>query len=310
MNDRTAFANILGRATLGAATALALVVATSAQAQQVERDRQQYDDMQQQTQPDQSQTYESQTYEHAPENTDRMTQPHPVDQSVDPNRASDRAGAAQTQTGVDSRAKGHSMQPMMDSGEAGAIVVGKVIETRDIELADADAIRANHRLIKIESDKGRTAIVDIGVANLYPQVNFDRGDRIIAVGKQARINDRPVIFAKSVGELYSVGAHSGNGATPGAQNRSSAAPNAAMDSSNAATAATTRPENEIVYFFETDNLSSDDYGAYDEDFAWTTDAPWYMDWNEADSAWSNDYERPHYDMFGYDDAGEWGIWDW
>ena len=65
----------------------------------------------------------------------------------------------------------------------------------------------------------------------------------------------------------------------------------------------------MIYLFDTNNFAEDDHGLYDEDFVWITSDPAYDTWNDTALAW-DDTERAHYDMFGYDDAGEAGLWDW
>ena len=219
-------------------------------------------------------------------------------------------------------------QPTQTMGvdRSSAIIVGEVVETRNVNIARP--VKSTHRLIKIKSRNGRTAVVDIGNADQYAQVNFNRGDRIIAVGKKARINDQPVLFAKSVGELYSVGNHLGSeqmtGQTGGQAQRQSAqgatgqqpatmgqqAQQQTDQQARASGQSAAEGDGAVIYLFESDNLASDDYGLYDEDFAWQTNDQWYSDWNDVDPNWNEDYEQAHYDMFGYDDAGEWGFWDW
>ncbi|MDN5870256.1 MAG: hypothetical protein L0H73_05990 [Nitrococcus sp.] len=64
-------------------------------------------------------------------------------------------------------------------------------------------------------------------------------------------------------------------------------------------------EEEEFAAFETDDLATDDYGVYDEDFIWETDEDWYGDWYGDSSDYWEDYE-----YWGYDDAGEAGWFDW
>jgi hypothetical protein len=66
---------------------------------------------------------------------------------------------------------------------------------------------------------------------------------------------------------------------------------------------------EVISMFDTDNWETDRYGRYDADFAWITNEPWYMDWSDVESAWTNDYEVAPYDIFGYGERGEWELWD-
>ncbi|HSN70475.1 MAG TPA: hypothetical protein VLT59_03160 [Steroidobacteraceae bacterium] len=212
--------------------------------------------------------------------------------------------------------------------ESSAVIIGQVVETRDVDIDRP--VKSTHRLIKVQTREGRTAIVDIGNAESYAEVDFERGDRIMAVGKQARINNRPVLFAKSVGELYSVGDHMRTQGQITGQSRSQMQQNQQgmqqgraagqqQDQRQAGISGQQRGQQgqqdsdlTVLYLFESENLADDDYGVYDEDFAWETNDQWYSDWNEydADRAWDDDYEQAHYDLWGYDDAGEWGFWDW
>ncbi|HSN72872.1 MAG TPA: hypothetical protein VLT59_15250, partial [Steroidobacteraceae bacterium] len=92
-----------------------------------------------------------------------------------------------------------------EAATASAIVVGEIVDVRDVDIRGP--ARQTHRLIRIESPNGRTAVVDLGEARSARQIDLERGDRIFAVGKQARLDGRPVLFAKSIGELHSVGLH-------------------------------------------------------------------------------------------------------
>jgi hypothetical protein len=69
---------------------------------------------------------------------------------------------------------------------------------------------------------------------------------------------------------------------------------------------------EIVVWFDSDNLGTDQYGTYDKDFVWVTIDPAYASWNSAGNAmaWNDNWETPHWDVWGYDDADEWGLFDW
>jgi hypothetical protein len=252
------------------------------------------------------------------------------------------------------------------------ILVGELVETRDVKLKDSKL--GSHRLLKVkpsgaqgpESAKGpESVIVDIGRQDAASTFGLMKGDRVIAVGKAGRINDRPVLFAKSIGELYPVGDvgsvasqpsqirqdNSARGATAavGAKTSSANSANASitgrtrpapdpvktgqaakpdandgMSSTNPDGAAAmtgrsqpgvdvpeTRTGNDIVLWFESDNLGTDQYGSFDRDFVWFTDDPWYPAGNPADTVtWNDNWEKPHWDVWGYDDADEWGIWDW
>jgi hypothetical protein len=149
-----------------------------------------------------------------------------------------------------------------------------------------------------------------------------KGDRVIAVGKAGRINDRPVLFAKSIGELYPVGDVGAVAAQPSQVRQERSARGAAASEGRKSTAdsSATRPDvdppdtrtgDDVVVWFESDNLGTDRYGVFDRDFVWFTDDPWYPTGNPADTlTWNDNWEKPHWDVWGYDDADEWGLWDW
>lgn len=192
------------------------------------------------------------------------------------------------------------------------MIVGTVTDARNVKLASTAGDQ--HRLLKVKPKDGQEIIVDLGVPDSSSQINFSKGDRIVAMGKPARINDRPVVFAASVAEMQKVG-------------RTSNDMKAQKDSMNqqqrTATASSTGQANSqsnqrgtgqegydsVVYFFTTDNLAQDKYGPYDEDFAWETNDNAYNTWNDTADSWDQT-EFAHYDMFGYDDSGEEGLWDW
>lgn len=82
-------------------------------------------------------------------------------------------------------------------------VIGKVTDTYDVELK---GVAGNmHRLVKLENAKGDAMVVDLGIIGNLSELELSRGDHIIATGKSARINDRPVLFAKYVGKLHAAG---------------------------------------------------------------------------------------------------------
>lgn len=83
------------------------------------------------------------------------------------------------------------------------VVMGKVVDSRDVELQGTagDA----HRLVQIENRQGDKLVVDLGLSDKTDQLDLKKGDRLVVIGKPARIDDRPVIFAISAGELHPVG---------------------------------------------------------------------------------------------------------
>ncbi|HSN71397.1 MAG TPA: hypothetical protein VLT59_07800 [Steroidobacteraceae bacterium] len=238
-------------------------------------------------------------------------------------QANDRSAQQQRTPQSESRSAIDREQVKQDLGttSASAIVLGKVIELRDINI-DAP-VREQHRLIKVESRDGGTIVVDAGRADAAGGLDLERGDHVIAVGKQARINDRPVLFAKVIGEMTSVGAHQRRGATaqqmPGEQAASGNLDGIATGESTIGDVqgrygkqgATTQEDKDVVVqLFESDNPATDQYGVFDADFAWESSDEWYSDWSDAESAWTNDPEVAYYDMWGADELDDWTVWDW
>ncbi|SFR47603.1 hypothetical protein SAMN05216203_0637 [Marinobacter daqiaonensis] len=78
-------------------------------------------------------------------------------------------------------------------------MVGTVVDTTNVNLAGAAG--SGHYLVKLESGKDkRRVVVDLGVQSDANKA-IEKGDKIFAVGNAARINDRPVVFARYYGEL-------------------------------------------------------------------------------------------------------------
>jgi len=198
--------------------------------------------------------------------------------------------------------------PARESGTAAtatsAIVVGEVLDMRDVRIRGP--VEDAHRVIKVETRNGTTMLVDIGNARSHSDVNFRKGDRIVAVGKKARLDDRPVLFAKTVGELHSVGRHTVQGA--GITSERSGGPTSPTQTPPARGDEVPQV---ALYYFQTDNLQTDRYGTYDEDFAWETDEQWYGNWSGADTS-GDQYSATDEDVYIYSDGetDDWGVWDW
>lgn len=95
------------------------------------------------------------------------------------------------------KAKGQQQaQAQQKRGER--TVVGKVVDQQEIAIQGTQ-----HQLVKLENQQGETIVVDLGAAT--EEMQLEQGDRLMAVGKSARINDRPVLYAKYAGELNAVG---------------------------------------------------------------------------------------------------------
>lgn len=78
-------------------------------------------------------------------------------------------------------------------------MVGTVVDSTNVSLAGAAG--TDHYLVKIESGKDkRKVVVNLGVQS-DANKEIEKGDKIFAIGNAARINDRPVVFARYYGEL-------------------------------------------------------------------------------------------------------------
>lgn len=101
--------------------------------------------------------------------------------------------------------KEETAKQQLSQGEQGErAVLGKVVDQRQIQLKEGEA---KHHLVKLENPQGKTIVVDLGAAT--EEMDLKKGDRLFAVGKSARINERPVIYAKYAGEINSVGSAAG-----------------------------------------------------------------------------------------------------
>lgn len=98
-------------------------------------------------------------------------------------------------------------QEQQDQQQSQRVVVGKVVAAKDVEL---NSVAGNgHRLVRLENTKGNTLVVDLGLIEKLPEnMTLDEGDNLMVVGKSARINGRPVVYAQYAGELHAVG-HTG-----------------------------------------------------------------------------------------------------
>ena len=85
-----------------------------------------------------------------------------------------------------------------------SVLVGDVVDVRNVGIKGQPS---SHRLVKLELPNGKTAVVDAGSAWKAKGGldGIERGDRVIAVGRTGRINDRPVLIAHSLGELHATG---------------------------------------------------------------------------------------------------------
>lgn len=103
---------------------------------------------------------------------------------------SQAAPKAQAQAGANEAMKGRRA------------VIGEVVEVRDIQFK---GIPVKHRLVKIRNRQGNTLVVDLGDATKTEMARLKKGSRIFALGKEARVNGDPVLYARYFGELYEAG---------------------------------------------------------------------------------------------------------
>lgn len=158
------------------------------------------------------------------------------------------------------------------------IVIGKVVDVRGVQIKGPAGDK--HRLIKLNAagDTGNV-VVDLGAMSkeAFQDLGINQGNRIWVLGSGARINGKPVIYARYVGEML-------YGFTPSFQG-----------SGQASFAA-----------FETQELAVDEYGAYNPELVFLVqDEDWYGDWYGDVSDYWEDWEP-----WGYDDPGEAGLFDW
>ena len=145
---------------------------------------------------------------------------------------------------------------------------GEVIGNTTINTSAGDG----HQVVKLRSKDHGEVVVDLGTDG--PQVQ--KGDKLFVSGRAARINERPVIFARYAAELQEL-------SPPSGQQGAAAGGTAADDAT-----------------WGDPSWASDDYGYYDEDFEWTADdSGWNEFFGDADDSWGN----------YYDDVGDEGLFD-
>ncbi len=88
--------------------------------------------------------------------------------------------------------------------EGPRVVIGRVTDTRQVKIEGATE---PHQMLKLENDAGQTLIVDLGSTAKHPKAAaaFDKGDRIVVIGRNARIGGEPVLFARYAGPIYQFG---------------------------------------------------------------------------------------------------------
>lgn len=81
---------------------------------------------------------------------------------------------------------------------ANRFVVGVLVDARVVRV---DSDERFHRLIKLENREGRELIVDLGASPPPEAIGLREGDLVVALGKSARINGHPVLYALYVAPL-------------------------------------------------------------------------------------------------------------
>jgi hypothetical protein len=119
-----------------------------------------------------------------------------------------QARAEQTQS-KQGQAKQQQQKAEQQLGERS--VIGKVTDKQQVAIQGTQ-----HQLVKLENRQGETIVVDLGAA--LQEMQVEQGDRLIVIGKSARINERPVLYAQYAGELNPVG-KTQEGAGQGQQQR-------------------------------------------------------------------------------------------
>lgn len=83
------------------------------------------------------------------------------------------------------------------------LVNGRVTDKREVSIKGQSQ---KHLLVKIQTPRGRTALLDLGTANnaSLKDVNLNKGEFISAIGRMGRINGRPVLVADHVAEIVTI----------------------------------------------------------------------------------------------------------
>lgn len=87
------------------------------------------------------------------------------------------------------------------------MATGKIVDMRDIDMKSSSGnASGKFRMLEIESKSGKRMLVNTGLADQpVEKLALKKGDHIVAIGKSARINGKPALFAQYVGELKPVG---------------------------------------------------------------------------------------------------------
>jgi len=90
-----------------------------------------------------------------------------------------------------------NMQTSMNQGRR--VVVGIVEDMRDVTIRGIDD---SQRLLKINANDNMV-FVNLGGVSSDALPTIEKGDEIVVVGNSSRINGKPVIQARFLGEVYS-----------------------------------------------------------------------------------------------------------
>lgn len=88
----------------------------------------------------------------------------------------------------------------VDAGMQSRTVDGTVIGTRKVKVESGSE---EHMLVKVQTESG-VAILDLGPASKVPQVDLSEGKKIASSGMVGKMNDRPMIFAETIGNLNDI----------------------------------------------------------------------------------------------------------
>jgi len=89
------------------------------------------------------------------------------------------------------------MKTTMNQGRR--VVVGTVEDMRDVNIKGVDD---SNRLLKINANDNMV-FVNLGGVSNKALPTIEKGDEIVVVGNSSRINGKPVIQARFIGEVYS-----------------------------------------------------------------------------------------------------------
>lgn len=83
-----------------------------------------------------------------------------------------------------------------------ARVEGQVVDTRSVPIEES---QQEHLLVKVRTQGGQVRVVDLGSRReLAEHGQLSRGDRIIARGMMARLNDKPILLAREFARMVEI----------------------------------------------------------------------------------------------------------